>query len=200
MHVHPRGRDGAETIDAGPVAACLETIATACPGVTVSVTTGYWIEPNVQARAAKVAAWEVRPHLASVNISEPGAMELCDLLLDMSVGIEAGLSSMADARLFASSEIAPRCVRALIEIDEPDPEKAVEAASRIDAFLEHNRIDIPRLHHGYGRTTWAVLKGALVTRRDVRVGLEDTLVDDRGDPVPDNAALVTKVEALRRGL
>jgi beta-keto acid cleavage enzyme len=51
------------------------------------------------------------------------------------------------------------------------------------------------LVHGEGAWAWPVLRWASVRGLDVRIGLEDTLVDASGEPAVDNAALVH--EALR---
>jgi uncharacterized protein (DUF849 family) len=56
----------------------------------------------------------------------------------------------------------------------------------------------PRLHHGYGPATWAVVGAALERGRDVRVGLEDVLVMPDGSTAAGNAALVAAAVALRR--
>lgn len=43
------------------------------------------------------------PDFCSVNFSEDGTDELCQLLLDKGIAIEAGLNSVADARAFVDS-------------------------------------------------------------------------------------------------
>jgi uncharacterized protein (DUF849 family) len=51
------------------------------------------------------------------------------------------------------------------------------------------------LVHGEGEWAWPVLRWASGRGLDLRIGLEDTLVDSRGEAAVDNAALVR--EALR---
>ena len=50
----------------------------------------------------------------------------------------------------------------------------------------------PRLWHGDGRATWAVVDAGLAAGVDVRVGLEDTLVGRDGGTAPANAAQVAE--------
>ena len=54
----------------------------------------------------------------------------------------------------------------------------------------------PRLHHGVGPATWAVLDAAVPRGHEIRIGLEDVLTLPDGRRAPDNAALV--VEAVLR--
>ncbi len=87
-------------------------------------------------------------------------------------------------------------MRVLVEPDDPAPEQAVRRAAAIDALVAHHAPELPRLHHGYGAATWAVLEAALAAGHDVRVGLEDTLVLPDGSPARDNADLVATAAAL----
>ena len=84
-------------------------------------------------------------------------------------------------------------VRVLIEVDDADPAEAVAHCARIEDALERLGIDAPRLHHGDDLATWAVIDAALARGRDVRIGLEDTLVMADGSPAQSNAALVTAI-------
>ena len=75
---------------------------------------------------------------------------------------------------------------------------AVAHCCEIEAALDEAGIAAPRLHHGEDLATWAVIDAALERGRDVRIGLEDTLVMADGSPAPSNAALVAEV-ARRAG-
>jgi uncharacterized protein (DUF849 family) len=202
LHVHPRGPDGAETLDPGPCDEAVRAIRRACPGVPVGLTTGAWIEPDTERRLALVRSWTARPDFASVNFSEPGAVELCEALLHLEIGVEAGLASVSDAEALAGSDLADRCLRFLVEVEEEDQGRAVAAAAAIDEVLDRAGVARPRLHHGFGMATWAVLEAALDRRRDIRIGLEDTLQLPDGTPAPDNAGLIAAAVAMvhARGL
>ena len=57
----------------------------------------------------------------------------------------------------------------------------------------------PRLWHGDGRATWAVVDAGLADGHDVRVGLEDTLIDRDGTPAPSNPDQVKRILAGSNG-
>jgi uncharacterized protein (DUF849 family) len=199
LHIHPRGTDGAETLDAADCGAAISAIRAACPGVPVGVSTGAWMAPDPRVRVGLIEAWTVLPDYASVNFSETGTADVCEVLMRRGIGIEAGLWSVDDVRSFVASQLAAWCLRVLVEALPPDPEQAVAAAAAIDAALDDAGIWLPRLHHGDGVATWAVLDAALDLGRGVRVGLEDTLLLADGAPARDNADLVAAaVRMVRR--
>ena len=135
------------------------------------------------------------PDLASVNICEPGAVELCEWMLDLQIGVEAGVANAADVRMLVASGVAPRCARVLIEV-EGLTEVALAEAETIDRLLDEAGLAIPRLVHGYEAATWPVIERALRRGHDVRVGLEDTLVLPDGARASGNGDLVAACVAL----
>lgn len=68
--------------------------------VPVGVTTGGWIEPDLDRRRAMVGAWRA-PDYTSVNLSEPGSIQIMHTLLDAGIGIEAGVWTVADGERLA---------------------------------------------------------------------------------------------------
>ncbi|MCW2137978.1 3-keto-5-aminohexanoate cleavage enzyme [Actinoplanes cyaneus] len=65
LHLHPRDRDGAQSLHAPDVAEAVAAVRRACPGVPVGVTTGLWISNgNIGQRLAAVAGWEALPSAA----------------------------------------------------------------------------------------------------------------------------------------
>jgi uncharacterized protein (DUF849 family) len=194
VHLHARDATGAETLAPDDVAAAVEAVRAAVPGVEVSLSTGLWITGgDVARRAELVAAWELLPDLVSLNIDEPGWPALATILRRAGVAIEIGLGSVADAREFVSGPIA--VARALIEVPDADPAAAVAAAAAMEEPFAEAGFDPPRLHHGEGPATWAVIDAALALGRDVRIGLEDVLTGPDGEPVAGNAELVSLVAA-----
>jgi uncharacterized protein (DUF849 family) len=186
LHIHVRGRDGAESLDPADVAAVLTAVRAAVPGTEISLSTGLWITgDDVAARHALIAAWTELPELVSLNLSEAGWEELAALLGERGIGIEAGLAALEDADTLAASDLRP--VRVLVEVEADD---AVAAAAEIDAVLDRAGVAASRLHHGYGLATWAVLRAAQARGHDVRVGLEDVLELPDGAPAGSNAELV----------
>ncbi|GLY31715.1 3-keto-5-aminohexanoate cleavage protein [Kineosporia sp. NBRC 101731] len=202
LHLHPRGVDGAESLLAVEVAAAVSAVRQACPGIPVGVSTGLWITArDVTARRELVRGWVAlrpaeRPDFASVNLSEPSALELAAVLREIGIGIEAGVWTTRDARLLGSGPL-PGIIRVLVEIIGVPPEKAVAEA---DAILQElGDPGVPVLLHGEQEACWPVLRHALALGLDTRIGLEDTLTGPDGGPVTGNAALVRGVRELYLG-
>jgi uncharacterized protein (DUF849 family) len=187
LHLHPRDREGRERLDASVVDAVVAGVRAA--GVPVGVSTGAWIEPDLERRVALVAAW-TEPDYASVNLSEPGAERVMRALLDAGVGIEAGVWSVEDAERLAATGLADRLVRVLIEPVEVGAADAVAVVSAIHDALDRLGIVAPRLQHGDGEATWVLLRDALLRGLDTRIGLEDTQYEPDGTRASGNEALV----------
>ena len=198
LHVHPRGADGNETLDAEPRAATLRALRAACPGVEISVTTGLWITRDPAKRLDRIAQWTEWPDVASVNISEDGAVELIDLLAGHGVGIELGVATAADMRKALEAGVTGRCKRLLVEVDGEATEAMIEIAA-IEALLADAGVRLPQLDHGYARATYAVIERAARLGHDYRVGFEDTLILPDGRPARSNAELVTVCRARTEG-
>lgn len=188
LHIHPKDSSGADTLDPDVVATAIEAIRAAVPGVPVGTTTGAWTVRDPQARLAAVGAWDPLPDFASVNWHEDGAAELVALLLARGVGVEAGVWTGAIAQDFAASPLAPQCLRVMGEPMDQDPIAAIATGKAIvDAVTG---LDLPILLHGMDAGAWPVLRDALASGLDTRIGLEDVLTLPDGSPAPDNAALV----------
>ena len=186
VHLHPRDPEGRESLDVGVVDVVVTCVRDAC-GVPVGVSTGAWIEPDVERRVALVRAWRA-PDYASVNLSEDGAVEVMGALLDAGVGIEAGVWSVEDAELLAASGLD--VTRVLIEPVDVGTEEAVAVVERIHAALDRFGVAAPRLQHGDGEATWVLLRDAIARGCDTRIGLEDTQYEPDGARTTGNAALV----------
>ena len=188
LHIHPRGPDGRESLAA--VDEAVRAVRAAVPGVAIGVSTGAWMEPDVDARVAAVRAWR-EPDMASVNLSEEGHVEVMAALVEASVGIEAGLWRVEDVQALATSGYAGRLVRALVEPREPDVAAAIATAEAINAALDDAGVPGPRVQHGFGPPTWEVVRRAKQLGLGWRIGLEDTLTLPDGSPARSNAHLVT---------
>src|SRR4051812_15980499 len=88
IHMHPRDADGRESLAADVIDGVVVRVRDRC-GVPVGVSTGAWIEPDLERRIALVSSWR-EPDYASVNLSEEGADRIMQALLQVGVGIEAG--------------------------------------------------------------------------------------------------------------
>ena len=198
LHVHPRDAGGGETLDAEPRAAVLRALRAACPGIEIGVTTGIWIAGDAARRLELVAGWQVWPDVASVNIVEPGAVELIDLLVRRGVGIELGVATAADTRKALGAGVTGRCKRLLVEVEGEASETMIELAA-IESLLADGGVRLPRLDHGYARATYAVIDRAARLGHDYRVGFEDTLILPDGRPARSNAELVSACRARTEG-
>jgi uncharacterized protein (DUF849 family) len=197
VHVHPRGKDGLETLDPGPCGDVVAAVREACPGLPIGLTTGLWISPGgPDERLRDVAAWDPSPDFASVNVGEDGWVELAELLIERGIGVEAGLTDPGSAHEFLDSPMADRCLRVLVEVERITPRAPVAVAAEVDVVLDASGIGLPRLHHGYGSETWAVIEAGAARGHDVRVGLEDVLTLPDGLPAVGNADLVAAAVKL----
>jgi uncharacterized protein (DUF849 family) len=187
IHLHPRDADGRESLAPEVVDAVVEAVRGAC-GVPVGVTTGAWIEPDLERRLALISGWSA-PDYSSVNVCEEGSAEAMRALLGAGVGIEAGVWSAEDAEALVASGLAGRVARVLIEpVDAGEGCLAIVEA--IHVALDAGGVTAPRLQHGDGDATWPLIEDAVRRGLDTRVGLEDTLRDPDGATTTGNPALV----------
>lgn len=196
LHLHPYDEHGRETLAAEPCAAALRAVRAACPGVPISLSTSAAIEPDAERRRDLVASWMELPELVTANMGEAGIHELCELLLERGIGIEAGLLSLDDARLFAESGMAPHCTRAMVEPLDPEPGDAVAHAEAIEERLAAGGIRLEQVHHGDGIASWAVNRRAAGRGHGIRTGLEDTPVLPDGRLAQGNGELVAAAVSL----
>jgi uncharacterized protein (DUF849 family) len=199
VHLHPRGADGRESLLAADIGAAVSAIRRSCPGIAIGVSTGLWITGgDVWRRSAQVAAWAdlspaQRPDFASVNLSEPSFAELAGVLTEAGIGAEAGVWSVTDAAALAAVQ-APKgngWLRVLVEIIDAPAETCIEEASRVLAAVQSSGLDLPVLLHGAGEACWPLLRLAGRLGLTTRIGLEDVTTGPDGEPVRDNADLVT---------
>lgn len=198
IHVHPRDLEGRQSLEAGAVDGVVARVRHAC-GVPVGVTTSAEIEPDPERRLRLVGTWREPDH-ASVNLSEPGAMELMEVLVGMGVGVEAGVWTVEDAERLAASGLGARVTRILVEPVAASAEGAVGLVEDIHRALDELGMAVPRLQHGDGEATWVLLTDAVRRGLDTRVGLEDTLVGPGGERASGNEALVRAACELGAGI
>src|SRR5690349_11672795 len=56
VHMHPKTSDGADSLDPDVVDAAVSAVRHAVPGLPLGVTTGYWAQPDADARLRAVTA------------------------------------------------------------------------------------------------------------------------------------------------
>lgn len=199
LHFHPRDAAGLETLDAGACAAALAAVREAVPGVPLGLSSAIDLAGgDAERRLALIRVWTLLPDFVSVNLSEPGADELARTLLDQhAVGVEAGVT-VEDAEALAAASFRDEPLRVLVEVHDSDGADAVARAAAIERALDEVRVAAPRLHHGDGPATWAVIRAALERGRDIRVGFEDVLELPDGRRAQSNAELVAAAIELAR--
>jgi uncharacterized protein (DUF849 family) len=193
IHVHPRDKNGHESLASDDVAAALQAIRAECPTTPVGVSTGAWMVPDLNARLALIAGWNVMPDFAAVNFHEPGALEVFRVLADHGIAVEAGIWNLDAARLFGQSDLASRCLRILIEPAQ-EAGNAKVRLEEIEAVLQG--IECPRLLHGFETFAWEFVALAAGRGYDTRIGFEDTLVLPDGNRANDNRELVAAARQI----
>jgi uncharacterized protein (DUF849 family) len=195
LHIHPRidERESLAAVDATVLA-----VRRACPGTLIGVSTGAWIENDVERTRVAIGAWKELPDYASVNLSEVDAPAVMELLRNRGVGVEAGLATTADAERFVGLADHSRVLRILIEIDIQDLPAALDEANGTAAVLERAGVLRPILLHGVDATVWPFVALAHRKRWSTRVGLEDgkTLAD--GMIAKDNSEIIAAAVAIFR--
>ncbi len=197
FHVHPRGADGAEHLEAEVVDPAADAVHDAVRW-PITVSTGAWIEGDLRRRQALVQRW-CGPDGASVNVDEEGAFDLMRTLLGQGTTVEAGVTSVEDAEALVASGLGDRVERVLIELPEMAEAEVPRRADAILAVLDRARLLPPRLLHAEGAAAWPALEEAVRRGLDTRIGLEDVLVLPDGSPASGNAALVAAAVALGAG-
>ena len=204
IHLHPRDPEGRETLEAGIVDEAVTKVRDAC-GVPVGVTTSAEIEPDPERRLELVRAWRV-PDYTSVNLSEAGATEVMEALIEVGVGIEAGVWTVEDAERLAACGFGGRVTRILVEPgghqllnSEDKAADAVGLVEDVHRALDRFGLTAPRLQHGDGEVTWVLLMDAVRRGLDTRIGLEDTLSGPSGERTAGNEALVRAARELGAG-
>jgi uncharacterized protein (DUF849 family) len=167
-------------------------------GMPVGVTTGAWIEPDLRQRLRLISEW-TQPDYASVNLSEPGAVEVMRALLATRVRIEAGVWTVEDAELLVGCGLSGRVKRVLLEPVAVSRLDAVPFVDAIHQVLDRADVRAPRLQHGDGEATWILIEDAVRRGIDTRVGFEDTLLLPDGQLATSNADLVRAAYELGAG-
>jgi uncharacterized protein (DUF849 family) len=191
FHVHARDSHGAESLQSADVDRVVAAIRAAAPHVSLGLTTGAWILPDVPKRLDALAHWRQLPDFASVNFDEEGCELVARLLVERGIGVEAGVLDAASTRRFLAAEIP--VVRVLIELQEQHLDDALLAAGAIDAALGDH--PAPRLLHGHGATCWSLLDEAVRRGYDSRIGLEDVVALPDGRRATHNLELFTIARA-----
>ena len=197
LHIHPRNKDGEESLAPDDVAATLTAVRDAVPGMPVGVGSGEWIAPGKHARLELMREWEVLPDYASVNLNEETAFETMETLISMGIGIEAGIWIEDDAELFVNSPFKDKFLRILLEMPSGDAERDLATYPRTIKILRDAGIEGPFLLHGLDGSKWTMARQAFADRLDTRVGFEDGLFMPDGSTASSNAEIIEAARTLK---
>lgn len=196
VHFHVRDSLGAESIAAADVSRAVMALRPAVPGIPIGVSTAAWIVPDTDKRYHLVAEWRDLPDYASVNFHEKGAEPLAELLLSRDIGVEAGVATADATERFASSALAARCLRVLMEPQEQDLATALRTVTAIEAVLARAGLSLPCILHGVDHTAWSMIPEATARGYGTRIGFEDTLTLPDGSMAASNGVLVAQARRI----
>lgn len=196
LHVHPRDAAGRETLAPEDVAAALDAIRAAVPDIPVGIGTGAWIAPGGRKRHAHIQGWTVLPDFVSVNLCEPDAPDVMEMMYARGIEVEAGVWSLPDARRLTHEIPQSEVLRVLIEMQDWPGARARTEAALVIEHLKASGWRRPILLHGLDRSAWACLSEAAQRRLDTRIGFEDCLTLPDGRAAPDNASLVAAAASV----
>lgn len=196
IHVHVWNDQAQESLHPDDVAQWLEAIRLACPTIPIGISTGAWIAPDLSERLRLIDAWTVCPDFVSLNTEEVGFEAVADILFQKGIAIEAGLSTVASAEAFAGWVANGRCLRVLLEPNEPTSELAQKTVLAMEAILDEATPTLPRLLHGLDATTWDMLELAAQRGYATRIGFEDTVTLPQGSMATSNAELVAAAKKI----
>ena len=199
LHVHVRGSDGRESLAPADVDRTVGALRARLPGTLIGISTGAWIEPDIERRLACIDGWRRPPDHASVNFGEDGAPQVVERLRAKGVAIEAGLAVPDDARRLARTGLGPLVLRVLVEPGEVEARAALATALAILAALEEAGIEKPVLLHGVEAAVWPLLDRAFEAGYSSRIGLEDGGRLPDGEAAAGNLALVEAALGRRPG-
>lgn len=198
FHIHARDDGGAETFHPRAVNSLVERIRGAGHDVAIGLSTGSWVEPDLDRRLSFLAQWEGVDY-ATVNVEEDDAEAVMTVLSNRGVGVDAGVFSIEDVYRLRRWGVGEELLRVSVEpfVSKEPPLSVVEG---IHDALDDAAISAPRLQHGDEAWTWILLRDALRRGWSTRIGLEDTVELPDGSTARDNAELVNAAADLRERL
>ena len=118
VHLHPRRPgDGVESLAPDVHDAVVAAVRAAVPDLEISCSTQEDIDlGDATDRVTAIRAWRSPPDVVSLNLAEPGAIELGAALIDRGIGIEAGVFTLNDADALLAAPWASAVHRVLVEV------------------------------------------------------------------------------------
>lgn len=198
FHIHCYDEYGNESLKPKDVNSLVELVKSISPEIQIGISSGDWIEPDLEKRKSYIKSWENIPDFISVNMIEENALEISELLASRGVKIEAGLNEKKAAEIFIESNIIKHCCRILIEPESEELNSAIQVINEIEKVLEMVDKKVPRLLHGFNSVSWNILREAKSRGYDSRVGMEDTIYLENGEPVKNNLEIIQYANKILR--
>lgn len=197
IHFHPRDNYGNETFIAEFVEAQISGLRKAFKNIPIGISTGEWIEPNIEKRLAQIDSWKILPDFVSINYDENDCAKVADLVSAKGIKIEVGLNSLEAAIKFTNIHSKGDILRILIEPQESNLDLAIDNSDKISKYIKDCGIDKPFLLHGVGETCWTLVELAFVKNYETRIGFEDILELVNGESAKSNAELVDQALKIK---
>jgi uncharacterized protein (DUF849 family) len=199
FHVHIYDDSGKESLSAVDVGTVIRSVREISLDILVGISTGDWIEPDLDSRINHIRNWRVIPDFASLNIVEENSIEVAEELIKKGIRIEAGITDHESAQKFVKSGIIGNCIRILIEPQDLNLGDALISTEKIVDILDHNQIELKRLLHGFDETAWGLINEAFKRGYDTRIGFEDTIFLPSGKKADSNLELAEEVLKIKSG-
>lgn len=197
VHFHPRDDKGNETFKEVFVDNQIGELRTKLKNIPIGISTGEWIEPNLDKRLEQIGSWKNLPDFVSINYDENGFDKVTELISKKRIKIEIGLNSLESAKNFTESQLKGDFLRILIEPQEQNLDSAIETVKQIERHINNCKIKLPFLLHGFNKTCWDLLELAFRKNYETRIGFEDTLILPNGKNAKSNMELMEQAKQIK---
>lgn len=196
FHIHCYDKSGNESLKPEDINNLTLRIRNISAKIKFGISSGDWIEPDLDKRIGYIREWKYVPDFASVNMIEDDSLLVSNELIKKGVMVEAGLNEKKAAEIFIKSNLSEGCCRILIEPEEENSDDALSTITQIENILDLNKVPQKRLLHGFNKVSWNLLRLAKMKGYDARIGLEDTIFLENGEKVIGNLELIKEAERI----
>lgn len=190
FHIHCYDKNGNESLRPEDVNNLVSMVRNISTEIQIGISSGDWIEPDLEKRINYIKQWKYPPDFASVNMIEEDAIDVSQALIARGILVEAGLNEKKAAENFIKSNWSGGCCRILIEPEEEIFDSALNTVNEIEEILDINQMKIKRLLHGFNSVAWDLLREAKKRGYDGRIGMEDTIYLENGKKVSGNLEII----------
>jgi len=196
FHIHCYDSNGNESLHPEDVANLVSMVKNIASDIQIGISSGDWIEPDLEKRIKYIKEWKVIPDFISVNMIEKDAIEISNLLISKGILVEAGLNEKKAAEILVKSDLYKGCCRILIEPEEENLTSAINTINEIENILDNNNVTTKRLLHGFNTVAWEILREATRRGYDSRIGMEDTIYLENGNKTTSNIEIINEARKI----